>query len=176
MAIGICQGGSVLARARTHTHTHTHTRVCIKFMSIESVMPSNHLILCRLLLPLPSIFPSIRVFSSESALRIRWPKYWSPTNRMFRVASQKLGIKPQHFTPWLKTTPCPGLCAPPHLDPPILPIDQSAAAPLGQTGPAPLQTSALFWGCGRRTIQGYERETGFKTISYNPILERDGWC
>ena len=40
-------------------------------------MPSNHLILCRLLLPLPSIFPSIRVFSSESALRVRWPKYWS---------------------------------------------------------------------------------------------------
>ena len=46
-------------------------------MSIESVMPSNHLILCRPLLLLPSIFPSIRVFSSESALHIRWPKYWS---------------------------------------------------------------------------------------------------
>ena len=55
-------------------------------MSIESVMPSNHLILCRPLLLLPSIFPSIRVFSNESALHIRWPKYWSfsfnisPTN------------------------------------------------------------------------------------------------
>ena len=47
-----------------------------KPMSIESVMPSNHLILCRPLL-LPSIFPSIRVFSTESALHIRWPKYWS---------------------------------------------------------------------------------------------------
>ena len=46
-------------------------------MFIESVMPSNHLILCCLLLLLPSIFPSIRVFSNESALRIRWPKYWS---------------------------------------------------------------------------------------------------
>ena len=46
-------------------------------MSIESVMPSNHLILCRLLLLLPSIFPSIRVFSNESVLHIRWPKYWS---------------------------------------------------------------------------------------------------
>ena len=46
-------------------------------MSIESVMPSNHLILCRLLLLLPSNFPSIRVFSNESALCIRWPKYWS---------------------------------------------------------------------------------------------------
>ena len=48
-----------------------------KPMSIESVMPSNHLILCHSLLLLPSIFPSIRVFSNESALRIRWPKYWS---------------------------------------------------------------------------------------------------
>ena len=48
-----------------------------KPMSIESVMPSNHLILCRPLLLLPSIFPSIKVFSNESALHIRWPKYWS---------------------------------------------------------------------------------------------------
>ena len=48
-----------------------------KLMSIESVMPSNHLILCRPLLLLPSIFPSIRVFSNESVLRISWPKYWS---------------------------------------------------------------------------------------------------
>ena len=46
-------------------------------MSIESVMPPNHLILCHPLLLPPSIFPSIRVFSNESALRIRWPKYWS---------------------------------------------------------------------------------------------------
>ena len=51
-------------------------------MSIESVMPSNHLILCHPLLLLPSIFPSIRVFSNESVLHIRWPKYWSfsPSN------------------------------------------------------------------------------------------------
>ena len=48
-----------------------------KLMSIESVMPSNHLILCHPLLPLPSIFPNIRVFSNELDLRIRWPKYWS---------------------------------------------------------------------------------------------------
>ena len=48
-----------------------------KLMSIESLMPSNHLILCRPLLLLPSVFPSIRVFSNESALCIRWPKYWS---------------------------------------------------------------------------------------------------
>ena len=49
----------------------------LKLVSIESVMPSNHLILCHPLLLLPSIFPSIRVFSNESALCIRWPKYWS---------------------------------------------------------------------------------------------------
>ena len=49
----------------------------LKLMSIESVMPSNHLILCQPLLLLPSTFPRIRVFSSESALRIRWLKYWS---------------------------------------------------------------------------------------------------
>ena len=49
----------------------------LRLMCIESVMPSNHLILCRPLLLLPSIFPSIRVFSNESVLHIRWPKYWS---------------------------------------------------------------------------------------------------
>ena len=56
----------------------------LKLMSSESVMPSNHLLLCRPLLLLPSIFPSIRVFSNELALHIRWPKYWrfsiSPSN------------------------------------------------------------------------------------------------
>ena len=55
----------------------TNSRSPPKPMSIESVMPSNHLILCRPLLLLPSIFPSIRAFSNESALCIRWPKYWS---------------------------------------------------------------------------------------------------
>ena len=49
----------------------------LKLMSIDSAMPSNYLILCRPLLLLPSIFPSIRVFLNESVLRIRWPKYWS---------------------------------------------------------------------------------------------------
>ena len=55
----------------------TNSQSLPKLMSIESVMPSNHLILCHPLLLLPSIFPSIRVFSNESALRIRWPEYWS---------------------------------------------------------------------------------------------------
>ena len=55
----------------------TNSRSLLKLMSIESVMPSNHLILCRSLLLLPSIFPSIRFFSNELALHIKWPKYWS---------------------------------------------------------------------------------------------------
>ena len=55
----------------------TNTRSLPKLMSIESVMPSNHLILCHPRLLLPSIFPSIRIFSNESTLRMRWPKYWS---------------------------------------------------------------------------------------------------
>ena len=55
----------------------TNSRIPPTPMSIESVMPSNHLILCRPFLLLPSIFPSIGVFSNESALRIRWPKYWN---------------------------------------------------------------------------------------------------
>ena len=55
----------------------TNPRSLLKFMFIELVMPSNHLILCQTLLLLPSIFPSIRVFSNKSALCIRWPNYWS---------------------------------------------------------------------------------------------------
>ena len=69
----------------------TNSQSLLKLMSIESVMPSNHLILCRPLPLLPSVFPRIRVFSSESALRIRWPKYWSfsfnisPSNEYSRL-------------------------------------------------------------------------------------------
>ena len=72
--------------ARQASVSITNSRSLPKPMSIELVMPSNHLILCCPLLLLPSIFPSIRVFSNESALHIRWPKYWSfsfnisPTN------------------------------------------------------------------------------------------------
>ena len=67
-------------------------------MSIESVMPSNHLILCCPLLLLPSIFPDIRVFSNESALRIRWPKYWnfsfniSPSNEHSGLISFRMDL------------------------------------------------------------------------------------
>ena len=63
--------------ARRASLSITNSWSLLKFVSIESVMRSNHLILCCPLLLLPSIFPSIRVFSNESVLRIRWPKYWS---------------------------------------------------------------------------------------------------
>ena len=68
----------------------TISRSLLKFMSIESVMPSNHLILCCPLLLLPSVFPRIRIFSNKLALCIRWPKYWSfcftisPCNEYYR--------------------------------------------------------------------------------------------
>ena len=75
---------SVLSNSVTSwTATHqdslsiTNSHSLLKFLSIESVMPSNHLILCRPLLLLPPIPPSIRVFSNESTLFMRWPKYWS---------------------------------------------------------------------------------------------------
>ena len=63
--------------ARQASLSITNSQSPPKHMSIESVMPSNHLILCHPLLLLPSIFPSIRVFSNESTLHIRWPNYWS---------------------------------------------------------------------------------------------------
>ena len=63
--------------ARQASLSFTVSWSLLKLMSIESVMPCYHLILCRPLLLLPSIFPSMRVFSKESALRMRWPKYWS---------------------------------------------------------------------------------------------------
>ena len=63
--------------ARQASLSTTSSRSLLKLMSLESVMPSNHLILCRPLLLLPPVPPSIRVFSNESTLRMRWPKYWS---------------------------------------------------------------------------------------------------
>ena len=63
--------------ARQASLSITNSRTSLKLMSIESVMPSSHLILCHPLLLLPPIPPSIRVFSNESTLHVRWPKYWS---------------------------------------------------------------------------------------------------
>ena len=80
-----------------YTLSITNSRSLPKPMSLESVMPSNHLILCRPLLLPPSIFPSIRVFSNESALLIRWPKYWSfsfnisPSNEHSGLISFRMG-------------------------------------------------------------------------------------
>ena len=74
----------------------TNSRSLPKLMSIESVMPSNHLILCHPLLLLPSIFPSIRVFSSESSLHIRWPKYWS-----FSFNISPSNEHPGLISPWM---------------------------------------------------------------------------
>ena len=94
-------------------------------MSIELVMPSSHIILCRPLLLLPSIFPSIRVFSNESALRIRWPKYWSfslnisPSNEYSGLISFKMDrlnllvvqeTQESSPTPQFKTTNSSVLC------------------------------------------------------------------
>ena len=71
----------LFATPRTAAHqaslSITNSRSLLKLMSIASVMPSNHLIFCHPFLLLPSIFPSIRVFSNESVLHIRWPQYWS---------------------------------------------------------------------------------------------------
>ena len=63
--------------ARQASRSITNSWSVLKLMSIKSVIPSNHLLLCHLLLLLPSIFPSTRIFSNQSVLRIRWPKYWS---------------------------------------------------------------------------------------------------
>ena len=63
--------------ARQASLSIINSQSLLKLMSIKLMMPCNHLILCRPLLPLPSVFPSLRVFSSESVLPIRWPKYWS---------------------------------------------------------------------------------------------------
>ena len=63
--------------ARQASLSITNSWSLLKFMSIKSVMPSNYLILCRPLILLPSVFPSIRAFSNKSVLHIRWPKYWS---------------------------------------------------------------------------------------------------
>ena len=74
----------------------TNSWSVLKLMSIETVMPSKHLIFCHPLLLLPSIFPSIRVFSNESVLCIRWPKYWSfsfsisPSNEYLRLISFRM--------------------------------------------------------------------------------------
>ena len=83
--------------ARKASISITNSQSLLKFMSSKSVMPSNHLILCCLFFLLPSIFPSISVFSKESVLHIRWPKYWSfsfsisPSNEYSELISFRIG-------------------------------------------------------------------------------------
>ena len=82
--------------ARQASQSFTNSQGLLKFMSIDLVMPSNHLILCCPLLLLPSVFPRIKVFSSESVLHIRWPKYWSfiysisPSNKYSGLTSFRM--------------------------------------------------------------------------------------
>ena len=82
--------------ARQASLSITNSQSLFKLVSIESVIPSNHLILCNPLLFLPSIFPSIRIFSNESVLHIRWPKYWgfsfsiSPSNEYSGLISFRI--------------------------------------------------------------------------------------
>ena len=78
----------------------TKSRSSLRLMAIESVMPSTHLILCRPLLLLPPIPPSIRVFSSESTLRMRWPNYWSFSLASF-LPKKSQGWSPSEWTGWI---------------------------------------------------------------------------
>ena len=78
--------------ARQASLSITNSRSLLKLMSIESVVPSNHLILCHPLLLLPSVFPSIRVFFNESAFHIRWPKYWSFSFNIFSPSNEHPGL------------------------------------------------------------------------------------
>ena len=102
-----------LCDSRTAAHqaslSITNSQSLPKLMSIESVMPSNHLIFCRSLLLLPSIFPSIRVFSNESILHIRWPEYQSfsfsigPSNEYSGLISLRMDSKGSCPTPQFKS-------------------------------------------------------------------------
>ena len=116
--------------ARQASLSITNSRSSLRLMSIESVMPSSHLILCRPLLILPSIFPSIRVSSNESALHIRWPKDWSfsfnisPSNKYSRLISFRIDwldhlavqgtLKSllQHHSPSISSSVLSFLCSP----------------------------------------------------------------
>ena len=84
--------------ARQASLSITSSRRSLRLTSIESVMPSSHLILCLALLPLPTIPPSIRVFSNESTLRMRWPKYWSFS---FSIIPSKEYPRLQLFLPFI---------------------------------------------------------------------------
>ena len=93
--------------ARQASLSFTISWSLLKLMSIESVIPSNHLILCHPPLLLPSIFPSIRVFSNESALHIKWPKYWS-FSFSIRASNEHSGLNSFRMD-WLDLLPVQGM-------------------------------------------------------------------
>ena len=90
--------------ARQASLSTTNSQSLPKPMSIDSMMPSNHLIFCRPLLLLPSIFPSIRVFSNETALHIRWPKYWSFSFNI-SFSNEHQDWSPLGWTGWISLQP-----------------------------------------------------------------------
>ena len=116
--------------ARQASLSITNSWSLLKFMSIESVMPSSHLILCRPLLLPPLIFPRIKVFSNESALHIRWPKYWSFSFNI-SASNEYSGLTCCPAAKSLQS--CPTLCDP---------IDGS---PPGSPVPGILQERTLEW-------------------------------
>ena len=89
-----------LQHTRQASLSITNSRSLLRLMYIKSVMPSNHLILCCPLLLLPSIFPRIRVFSKESILHIRWPKYWS-FRFSISTSNELSGLIPVGWTGWI---------------------------------------------------------------------------
>ena len=104
--------------ARQASLSSTNSRSSLRLKSIESVMPSSHLILCRPLLLLPPIPPSIRVFSNESTLRMRWPKYWTSALASF-LPKKSQGWSPSEWTGWISLQP---LCKSPKLAVRFLPL------------------------------------------------------
>ena len=87
--------------ARQASLSITNSRSSLKLMSIESVMPSIHLILCHPLLLLPPILPRIRIFSNESTLCMRWPKYWSFSTLALFLPKNTQGWSPSEWTGWI---------------------------------------------------------------------------
>ena len=86
--------------ARQASLSITNSQSLLKLMSIELLMPSNHLIFCHPLLLLPSIFPSIRGFSNESVLHLRWPKCWSFSFRVYKLKFGRWKSLPPHDSLW----------------------------------------------------------------------------
>ena len=134
-----------------------------KLMCIESVMPSNHLIFCRPLLLLPSIFPSIRVFSNESALRIRWPKYWSFS---FSISPSNGHLSNEHLTNWCIQPFFPG---PYYVS--VIVVVLVVKNPLANAGD--VRDTGLIPGSGRSLGEGNGKPLQYSGLE-NP-MDRGAW-